>query len=86
MTPVAASSSKKWIWIAIIVLVAVIGIRLMGGSSAPTAQQNGNQAAGNQEELVAADTSAAIEADLNSTDFGSLEAELKATDADLNSL
>lgn len=76
-------NSKTWFWVAAaVVAVAVAGWLWWGywPASAPSTSETAGPA------LSTDDTTAAIEQELNATDFGNLEAELQATDADLNSL
>ena len=74
------NSSKTWLWVALVVVVVVAGwLWLSRQATAPTLEVSGPP-------LSESDTTSAIEQELNATDFGDLEAELQATDADLNSL
>ena len=76
-------NSKTWLWVTGAVVVAAV----FGGwfwwsnqAVAPTTSDTAGPV------LSETDTTAAIDQELNATDFGNLEAEMQATDADLQSL
>ena len=70
--------SKTWVWV--VVAVAVLAVAgwmwLANPVTAPV----------NETGVSETDTTATIDEELKATDLGDLEAELQATDADLNSL
>lgn len=77
------TQNKTWLWVAGVVAVAAV----LGGwfwwsnqAVAPTTSETAGPALG------AEDTTAAIDQELNATDLGDLEAELQATEADLQAL
>lgn len=82
MPAIAASGSKKRMWLAAaaIAILAVLGWWMWRGAREVTAPEIGGSA------LSESDTTAAIDQELQSTDLGDLEAELQATNADLQSL
>jgi len=75
------NSSKTWLWVVAVVVAVAAGVWLWQSrqAAAPTLEISGPA-------LNAEDTTVAIEAELNATDFGDLEAELQSTEADLQSL
>ena len=77
MQAMPASATKKWMWLAAvaIVVLAVLGWWMWQRPQQVTAPETSEQ-----------DTTVAIEQELQATDLGDLEAELQATEADLNSL
>ena len=74
------NSSKTLVLAAVGVVALAVGAWLLMGSRQAAAPEISGPALGQE------DTTSAIEAELNATDFGDIDAELQATDADLNSL
>ncbi len=76
------SGSKKWMWLAAAALVALaaFGWWMWQSAEEAAAPELGGPA------LSDSDTTLSIDEELQSTDLGDLEAELQATDADLQSL
>ncbi|MBI3046113.1 MAG: hypothetical protein HYY86_01005 [Candidatus Harrisonbacteria bacterium] len=74
--------SKTWLWVVVAAVIAAAA--WLGWSYWPASAPSVSEIAGPA--LSADDTTTAIEAELNATDFGDLEAELQSTEADLNSL
>ncbi len=74
-----AEKSKTWLWFAgvAIVVLAVAGWMWWATPAAAPVSETG---------LSATDTTSEIDAELEMTDLGDLEAELQATEADLQSL
>jgi len=72
------NNSKMWLGVA--VAVAVVGLFAWMWWAQPAA------APVSETGLSATDTTLAIDQELQATDLGNLEAELQATDADLNAL
>ena len=80
MEPTEQNSPKTWVWVVLVVAAVAAGwLWLSRQATAPALEIAGPP-------LGESDTTSAIETELNATDFGDLEAELQATDADLNSL
>ncbi len=77
MAPVG--KSKTWFWVAGVAaaILAVAGWMWWAKPAAAPVSETG---------LSEADTTAALDEELQATDLGDLEAELQATDADLQSL
>lgn len=74
-----AGKSKTWLWVAIAVvavLAAAGWMWLATPASAPVSETG----------LTADDTTDVLDQELQATDLGDLDAELQATDADLNAL
>ncbi len=78
------SKNKTWLWVGVAVLAIAALAGWMWWSPKQAAAPGASETAGSA--IGADDTTTAIEKELNATDFGNLEADLKATDADLNSL
>ena len=78
------SKNKTWLWVTAAVLAVAALAFWMWWSPRQATAPGASETAGPA--LSAQDTTSAIDAELNATDFGNLEAELQATDADLNSL
>ena len=78
------SKNRTWLWVTVAVLVVAALVGWMWWSPRQATAPGASEIAGPA--LSAQDTTSAIDAELNATDFGNLEAELQATDADLNSL
>lgn len=78
------SQNKTWLWVTAAVLAVVALAGWMWWSPRQATAPDISETAGPA--LSADDTTASIDKELNATDFGNLEAELQATDADLNSL
>ena len=77
------NSSKTWLWVLVAVVVLVVAGWLWWGYwsvTVPSTSETGGRS------LSTDDTSVAIEAEVNATDLGNLEAELQSTEADLQSL
>lgn len=81
MQAMPASAAKKWMWVAAaaVAALAVLGFWMWWAQEAATPEIGGPA-------LNESDTTAAIEQELQATDLGNLEAELQATEADLQSL
>jgi len=77
-----ASGPKNWMWLAAaaIAVLLVLSWWMWRGAREASAPETGEPA------LSESDTTATLEQELQSTDLGDLEAELQATDADLQSL
>lgn len=73
-------NSKTWLWVVVAAVVVAVAGWLWLGYYPATAPETAGPALGGE------DTTAAIDQELNATDFGDLEKELQATDADLNAL
>ena len=80
------SKNKTWLWAAAVVLAVAALAGWMWWSPRQATAPGASETAAPQSGVSADDTTSAIDAELNATDFGNLEAELQATDADLNSL
>lgn len=76
------TSSKTWLWA--VVAVAVVAAAWLWLGSRPASAPDTSETAGPA--LSADDTSVNLEAEVNATDLGNLEAELQSTEADLQSL
>ena len=76
------TQNKTWVWVVVVVAVVVAAWLWWGywPASAPSTSETAGPA------LSADDTTAAVEQELNATDFGDLETELQSTEADLQSL
>ena len=77
-------TSKSRTWLVWVVVVAVVAVGLWMWMGRQAAAPGTSETAGPA--LGADDTTESIEAELNATDLGNIEAELQATEADLNSL
>ena len=79
-----AQNSKSWSWLVWLLVAALVAVGAWmwwaRQAAAPEVSETADPV------LSQEDTTDAIEAELAATDFGDLEAELQATDADLNSL
>ena len=74
-------NSKKWMWVAaVVVVLAVLGWWMWQKPASVTAPETAGPA------LSPEDTTVAIEQELDATDLGDIDAELQATEADLQSL
>lgn len=69
---------KAWLWLLLVVAVAVVLVLVLRQPA--EAPESAGPA------LSEEDTTAAIEKELQATDFGDIEAELEALEADLQSL
>ncbi len=76
-------NSKTWLW----VVAAVVALAVLGGwlwqsnqAVAPATSETAGPA------LSVGDTAAVVDQELNATDLGNFEKELKTTEADLNTL
>lgn len=74
------SKSKTWLWALAAALVLAVAVWLWWGWRQAVAPEIAGPVLG------PTDITAAIDQELNATDFGDLETELQSTEADLNSL
>jgi len=77
------SQNKTWLWALVAVLI-LAAAGWMSWSSRQAVAPSVSETAGSA--LTVEDTTSAIEAELNATDFGDVDKELQSTEADLQSL